>query len=145
MGGDSLRPYLKMQNLFCRDIDRHASPSLVREKLERLCPLGKVVLPIDHNNPGAHIGSAYLNFNTTEEAKKVLAKHRFAIAFNGHHAKLMYSPLDKDRVLGPFSLKFQVIIKVSWQHGAFPVWKAGPCNMSQLCEAAWTGSSSGVG
>ncbi|KAF6256739.1 hypothetical protein COO60DRAFT_85213 [Scenedesmus sp. NREL 46B-D3] len=111
MGGDSLRPYLKMQNLFCRDIDRHASPALVRDKLERLCPLGKVVLPIDHGNPGSHIGSAYLNFNTHEEARKVLAKHRFDVVFNGHAAKLMYSALDKDRVFGPFSLKFQIIIK----------------------------------
>jgi hypothetical protein len=39
MGGDSLRPYLKMQNLYCRDIDRHASPSLVKDKLERICPV----------------------------------------------------------------------------------------------------------
>jgi hypothetical protein len=48
-------------------------------------------------------------------AKKVLAKHRFAIHFNGHPAKLMYSALDKDRVYGPFSLKFQIIIKVKQQ------------------------------
>uniref|UniRef100_A0A383VC19 U-box domain-containing protein n=1 Tax=Tetradesmus obliquus TaxID=3088 RepID=A0A383VC19_TETOB len=109
--GDSLRPYLKMQNLFCRDIDRNASPSLVRDKLERMCPLGKVVLPIDHNNPNSHIGSAYLNYNTHDEAKKALTKYRFAVVFNGHPAKLMYSALDKDRVFGPFSLKFQIIIK----------------------------------
>jgi hypothetical protein len=46
-------------------------------------------------------------------AKKALAKHRFAIVFNGYPAKLMYSALDKDRVYGPFSLKFQIIIKVN--------------------------------
>jgi hypothetical protein len=30
------------------------------------------VLPIDHNNPGSHIGQAYLNFNSIDEGARQL-------------------------------------------------------------------------
>jgi hypothetical protein len=33
MGGESLRPYLKMQNLFVRDINKAVSPAVVRATL----------------------------------------------------------------------------------------------------------------
>lgn len=33
MGGESLRPYLRMNNLFCRDINRQVSPAIVRATL----------------------------------------------------------------------------------------------------------------
>eukprot|EP00775_Hariotina_reticulata_P007885 gene7885-8081_t len=44
-------------------------------------------------------------------AEICLQKYRFSIKFKGVEAKLMYAAIDKDRVYGPFSLQFQVIIK----------------------------------
>lgn len=68
--GDSLRPYLKMQNLFVRDITRDASPAVVLAYLQKLGGTAcKVVLPLEHGNDSKHIGQAYLNFNTYEECE----------------------------------------------------------------------------
>jgi hypothetical protein len=62
-------------------------------------------------------------------ARRVLEKYRFAVTFNGHTCKLMLAPqkgqADKDRVFGPFSYKFQVLVKVRVVWVGWLCWACG--------------------
>jgi hypothetical protein len=67
-GNESMRPYLRPQNLFAREIDPALPRDVVLAELSKYCPpgQGKVVVPISDSHGGV-LGIAYLNYLSTGE------------------------------------------------------------------------------
>ncbi|KAI8474437.1 MAG: hypothetical protein J3K34DRAFT_518175 [Monoraphidium minutum] len=113
-GGESMRPYLRMQNLFVRDID----PTLPREavivELTRYCgpAQGRIVVPTSDTTGGV-LGIAYLNYMSSSEAARVLERLRFTMAVAGKPVRIMYAvePRFREHLFGPFGLRFQAVVK----------------------------------
>jgi hypothetical protein len=65
---ESMRPYLRLQNLFAREIDPALTKDVVLAELAKYCPpgQGKVVIPIS-DSTGGILGIAYLNYMSTSE------------------------------------------------------------------------------
>lgn len=76
----SMRPFLRIQNLFVRDIDATLPRDAVANALAQYCPpaQGKVVVPT-HDATGAILGIAYLNFHTAADGA-LLGRGRFSIS-----------------------------------------------------------------
>lgn len=67
----SMRPYMRMQNLFVREIDTSLSRDVVISELSNYCSpaQGKVVVPV-HDTSGGILGIAYLNYLSTGEGEQ---------------------------------------------------------------------------
>jgi hypothetical protein len=59
----SMRPYMRLQNLFVREIDTSLARETVITELQTYCPpsQGKVVVPVS-DSTGGILGIAYLNY-----------------------------------------------------------------------------------
>jgi len=118
---ESMKPYLRLQNLFVRQIDTSLPRELVIAELTKHCPpaIGRVVVPTSDATGGV-LGSAYLNFlSGPADAARLLERMRFTLTVRGKPVRLTYAvdPRWRDHLFGPFGLRFQVLVKVRGLHG----------------------------
>ena len=66
-----MRPFLRIQNLFVRDIDASLPRDAVVAALAAYCPAerGRVVVPT-HDTTGAVLGIAYLNYHDATDGEE---------------------------------------------------------------------------
>jgi hypothetical protein len=66
-----MRPYMRMQNLFVREIDTSLPREAVLAELSKLCSpaQGKVVVPVSDSTGGV-LGIAYLNYNNAADGER---------------------------------------------------------------------------
>lgn len=67
-GTESMRPCMRLQNLFVREIDTSLSKEVVLAELSKYCTptQGKVVVPIS-DTTGGILGIAYLNYQNAAD------------------------------------------------------------------------------
>jgi hypothetical protein len=83
-GGDmhsSMRPYMRLQNLFVREIDTSLPRDVVISELQKHCgpSMGKVVVPVS-DSTGGILGIAYLNYLNQAEGEAPDFSRRWAAA-----------------------------------------------------------------
>ncbi|GBF92338.1 hypothetical protein Rsub_05540 [Raphidocelis subcapitata] len=110
----SMRPYMRMQNLFVREIDTSLSRDTVISELSNHCPpaQGKVVVPVS-DATGGILGIAYLNFANPADASQLLKAKRFELQVCGKPVRLTFAvdPRWREHLFGPFGFRFQVNVK----------------------------------
>lgn len=72
-----MRPFLRIQNLFVRDVDASLPRDAVASALAAYCPAaqGRVVVPT-HDATGAVLGIAYLNYHDAADGEGWTGRRR---------------------------------------------------------------------
>ncbi|KAI8475380.1 MAG: hypothetical protein J3K34DRAFT_517406 [Monoraphidium minutum] len=110
----SMRPYMRLQNLFVREIDCSLPRDVVITELQNYCSpsMGKVVVPVS-DTTGNILGIAYLNYLSQADAARVLERMRFGMTVCGKPVRLTHAvePRWRDHLFGPFGFRFQLNVK----------------------------------